>query len=105
MITAQEVERKLMDYFVAVGGDRARLFSVRDFDTQVMMNAFAPDDRAMLQQAISSLVAANILAPFTRTDWQLTPKGLEAIRAAKESRRVMASTGRLAPKGRTGRGI
>ena len=90
MITAQEVERKLMEYLEAVGGARDRTFSVRDFDSQVMMNAFTPEDRAVFAQALAALSAADILARAGGAGWQLTPKGLDAVRAAQESRRESA---------------
>lgn len=96
MLTIQEIERRLMDYFVAVGGDPAKVFGPRDFDSQVMMDAFTPEDRAGLALALGSLAHAGIVAPASPGEWQLTKSGLDRVKATRETRRDAASAGKPA---------
>ena len=85
-MTATDVERALMNYFAAIGAAAGRTFSIREFDTQVMMNAYAPEDRACLALALAALAGAGVVLAASPTDYQLTPEGLRQVRAIRHSR-------------------
>ena len=87
MSTAQEVERNLMNYFAAVDGQGKHSFSVRDFHSQVMMNAYTEMDRSFLQVALSSLIDGGVIALTTRNEYHLTKEGQRRVQAMRESRR------------------
>jgi len=86
MITIDHVVRDLMNYFAAIGAAAGRTFSVRDFHTQVMMNAYAPEDRDCLQGALASLCDSGIVEATSPTDYLLTAKGLTRVRELRQSR-------------------
>jgi len=86
MITVDKVVRDLMDYFAAIGADAYRTFSIRDFNNHVMMNAYAPADRACLGLALESLARGGIVKPASATDYTLTPKGVTDVRAMRGRR-------------------
>ena len=85
MITIDKVERDLMDYFAAIGAAH-RTYSIRDFHTQVMMNAYASEERDCLALALARLAEAGIVQPASPTDYKLTEKGLSGVRAMRRSR-------------------
>jgi hypothetical protein len=86
MITIDHVVRDLMNYFAAIGAAAGRTFSMRDFDTHVMMNAYAPEDRDCLQGALASLSESGIVEAASPTEYLLTAKGLTQVRALRQSR-------------------
>lgn len=83
MITIDKVERDLMNYFAAIGAAH-RTYSISDFHAQVMMNAYAPEERDCL--ALARLADAGIVQPASPTGYQLTEKGLSGVRAMRRSR-------------------
>lgn len=85
-MNTQDVLSNLMNYFAAMGSAAGRTFTLRDFNTQVMMNAYAPQDRECLQSALASLGESGILHATSHTEWLLTPKGLAEVRALRQSR-------------------
>lgn len=86
MTTVDDVVRNLMNYFVAIGAVAGRTFSIRDFNTQVMMNAYAPADRDCLRDALAALVEAGIVEPSSPVDYWLTAKGIKEVRAMRRAR-------------------
>ena len=83
MLTIDHVVRDLMNYFAAIGAAAGRTFSMRDFNTQVMMNAYAPEDRDRLQGALASLCDAGIVEAASPTEYLLTAKGLIHVRTLR----------------------
>jgi hypothetical protein len=61
------------------------LFSLRDFNTHVMMNSYESEDRAGLKLALAGLVAERILRQHSETEYLLTPEGLSAVRALRNA--------------------
>lgn len=88
MTRAKDVEHDLMHYFAAVGEPASRMFSIRDFNTHVMMNAYSPEDRAGLHLALAALAEAGIVVATSPTDYRLTPEGLRRVRALSQARRA-----------------
>jgi hypothetical protein len=86
MTTIDDVVRNLMNYFAAIGAVTGRTFSIRDFDTHVMMNTYAPQDRECLAHALAALAEADIVRPASPTDYCLTAKGLGEVRAMRQVR-------------------
>jgi hypothetical protein len=86
MTTIDSVVRDLMNYFAGVGAAGDRTFSIRDFDTHVMMNAYAPQDRECLGLALAALSEAGIVSPASPTEYCLTAKGLRDLRMMRDAR-------------------
>jgi hypothetical protein len=86
MTTIDDVVRDLMNYFAAIGAVPDRTFSIRDFHTHVMMNAYTPQDRECLAHALAALAEADIVRPESPTDYRLTAKGLDEVRALRQVR-------------------
>jgi hypothetical protein len=86
MTTTDEVVRNLMNYFAAIGSVTGRTFSIRDFNTQVMMNAYSPEERECLTHALAALAEADIVRPESPIDYRLTAKGLAEVRAMRRAR-------------------
>jgi hypothetical protein len=84
MMTTDDVVRDLMNYFAAIGANAHRTFSIRDFNTQVMMNTFEPEERACLHLALAKLVEDEVVQPVSATDYLLTDKGFNAARAIRQ---------------------
>lgn len=87
MTTVDEVVCDLMNYFAAIGANAHRTFSIRDFHTHVMMNAYAPQERECLGLALARLAEEGIVKPASATDYLLTRKGLNGLLAMRRSRR------------------
>lgn len=84
--TTDDVVRNLMNYFAAIGSVTGRTFTIRDFDTHVMMNAYTPEERQCLASALAALAEADIVRPESSTDYCLTAKGLGEVRAMRRAR-------------------
>jgi hypothetical protein len=85
MSPIQDTKRLLMEYFAALGAEPRHLFSVRDFNTHVMMNAYDSKDRGALDLALAELVAAGILGQHSSTEYLLTPEGLSRVRSLRSA--------------------
>jgi hypothetical protein len=85
MTTIDGVVRDLMNYFAAIGAT-GRTFSIRDFDTHVMMNVYAPQERECLALALAALAEAGVVSPASPTEYCLTAKGLRDVRAMRAMR-------------------
>lgn len=71
-----EVERRLLHYFATVRARAGTIFTVRDFNNVVMMDAYTPEDRACLQPALQSLERAGLLEIRSSTECCLTRQGV-----------------------------
>lgn len=89
-MTTDDVVRNLMHYFAAIGSVTGRTFTIRDFDTHVMMNVYAPEDRECLRHALAALAEADIVCPESPTDYRLTAKGLSEVRAMRRARSAVS---------------
>ena len=74
-----KTKQDLMKYFAAIGGAPGRLFSLRDFNAQVMMNAYAPAERDSLEPALAELCAEDVLTRNSATDYFLSTHGLALV--------------------------
>ena len=70
MTPTEKVQQRLMHYMRSFGGAPGRVFTLRDFNTQVMMNSFAPEDR-VLDTALAELVDAQVLERRSPTEYVL----------------------------------
>lgn len=82
MNKTQDIEARLMHYFASVGSTAGRTFGIRDFNTQVMMNAYSAEDREGLQPALDALIGTGVLFRVSATDYGLTPHGARLVHAA-----------------------
>ena len=88
----KNVERDLLLYFASVGALAGRVFTLRDFNTQVMMNAYTAADRAGLHLALSALIKADILLELSVTEYSLTTKGLLLAAESAKAKRTAGIT-------------
>jgi len=72
--------RKLLGYFAALGAPKGHVFEVRDINLQVMMNVYAPAERALLEVVIEGLVQRGALRRVSATGYSLTDDGLARVR-------------------------
>ena len=86
MITIDDVVHNLMSYFAAIGGNVHRTYSIRDFHTHVMMTTYAPKERAFLGLALARLTEEGIVKSASATEYVLTAKGLNGVRAMRRVR-------------------
>jgi len=77
---SRNIQLGLMHYFGSVGSTAGRTFAIRDFNAQVMMNAFAAQERDGLQPALEALIAAGILSRISATEYCLTAEGTRLVR-------------------------
>jgi hypothetical protein len=85
-MTSHDVVRNLMNYFAALGAAAGRTFTVRDFNTHVMMNVYLPEERECLGVALASLAEDGVVQCTSSTDYLLTPKGLADVQALRQAR-------------------
>ncbi len=83
MSATLKTKHDLMKYFAALGTAPGHLFSLRDFNSQVMMNAFAPAERDALQSALGELCAEGVLAAHSPTEYVLTEAGQTTVRSIR----------------------
>jgi DNA-binding transcriptional regulator PaaX len=77
------ITRNLENYFAAIGAPKGHVFELRDINLQVMMNAFAADERALLDVALSRLVDDGSLQRVSATGCSLTDEGLARVKRAR----------------------
>jgi hypothetical protein len=85
-MNTQDVLSNLMNYFAAPGSNAGHTFTMRDFNTHVMMNAYSPEDRDCLHLALASLAESGVVHATSPTEYLLTPKGLAEVRALRQAR-------------------
>jgi hypothetical protein len=96
MKTTHGVKQDLLEYFGAIGASPGHRFTIRDFNQQVMMNVFAPSERACLDLALDELIEARVLEQVSETEYVLAPQGLGLV---AELRRARLPSGRLKGSG------
>lgn len=86
-MTTDDVRQKLMEYFACIAY-RGRVYGLREFNTQVMMNVYDPHDRAALATALDELDAAGVIQRYSSTEYTLTDAGLALARHLREQARA-----------------
>jgi hypothetical protein len=81
----QTLEQGLMLYLASVGSTAGRTFGIRDFNSQVMMNAYSALERDGLQPALAALVERGILRQVSTTDYCVTAEGVRLMQAGKRT--------------------
>jgi hypothetical protein len=92
MKTTHAVKQDLLQYFGAIGASPGHRFTLRDFNQQVMMNVFTPEEREGLDLALREFIEAQILEQVSETEYVLAPQGLSLV---IELRRARLPSGRL----------
>ena len=82
----ESVRLQLLDYFATIGAAPGRVFTIRDFNSQVMMNVYVPTERAALGYALTQLLDAGILRHSSATGYLLTAAGQSMIKAKRRER-------------------
>ena len=91
MSAIEKLKQKLMLYMGSFGPAPSRVFTLRDFNTQVMMDAFSPEDR-VLDEALAELANDGVVVRHSATEYMLTEEGYRACRGTEQAR--MATTRR-----------
>jgi len=79
-LRVDNLTRNLTNYFVALGAQQGHVFTLRDINLQVMMNVFAPEERALLDVVLAGLVADGDLSRTPEPGYVLTEQGLNRVR-------------------------
>jgi hypothetical protein len=80
MIATEKLKKDLVTYIASFTPTRERVFTVRDFNSQVMAMTFDAAARDGLGVVLDELVAEGVLERRTPTDYSLTDKGLVYVR-------------------------
>ena len=80
MTATEKLKKDLTTYIASFSPSRERLFTVRDFNSQVMAMTFDAAAREGLGAALDQLVAEGILERRAPTDYTLTEKGVAFVR-------------------------
>jgi len=88
----ESVRLELLSYFATIGAEPERVYTIRDFNSQVMMNAYSPAERARLGQALAELLDAGILRQRSPTEYLLTAAGEAVVKAKRRERSVGPQT-------------
>jgi hypothetical protein len=89
MSAVEKITEQLMDYFACVAHP-GQVFGPRDFNSQVMMNAFDPEERARLGAALEELVRQGVLEASSPIEYTLTREGLATARRLRQGDRSAA---------------
>ena len=76
----ETLKQDIVSYIASFVPTRERVFTVRDFNSQVMSKTFDATARAGLGEALQELVALGVFERRTPTDYALTAKGVEYMR-------------------------
>ena len=76
----EKLENDLVAYIASFHPGRDRVFTVRDFNSQVMAKTFDAEAREGLGAVLAGLVSRGILERRTPTDYALTDQGVAAMR-------------------------
>lgn len=82
----EKLKRDLLSYIASARSSRDQLFSIRDFNSQVMSMTFDPVERDALAGALEELVASGILEQRSATDYALTPEGAAVVLGVRQRR-------------------
>jgi hypothetical protein len=80
MIPTEKLKKDLVAYIASFVPSRDRVFTVRDFNSQVMAMTFDAAARDGLGATLDELVADGVLERRAPTDYSLTEKGLAFVR-------------------------
>jgi hypothetical protein len=89
MTPIEKITRQLMNYFACVAHP-GQVFGPRDFNSQVMMHVFDPEERAALGAALQHLLQGGVLEAITATEYTLTREGLAMARELCDGDRTAA---------------
>ena len=78
MTPLENVRHRLMKYMGSFAATPQRVFTVRDFNSQVMMHSFSPEDR-VLDEALADLVSSGVLEKQSPTEYTVTARGQQEI--------------------------
>ena len=79
MIATEKLKKDLVNYIASFSPTRDRVFTIRDFNSQVMAMTFDAAARDGLGASLEELVSEGILERRTPTDYSLTVKGLAFV--------------------------
>jgi hypothetical protein len=79
----EKLKSELLAYIASTRSTSDQLFSIRDFNSQVMSMTFDPIQRDALAGALAELVSTGILEQRSATEYALTPEGAAVIRGAR----------------------
>jgi len=77
---AEKLKSDLLDYIVSFRPSRDRVFTVREFNSQVMAKTFDTEARESFGSVLADLVARDILQQRTPTDYNLSEHGVAFVR-------------------------
>jgi hypothetical protein len=80
MVATEKLKKDLVTYIASFAPTRDRVFTIRDFNSQVMAMTFDAAAREGLGPALDELVADGILDRRAPTDYSLTERGLAFVR-------------------------
>jgi hypothetical protein len=80
MVATEKLKKDLVTYISSFTPTRERVFTVRDFNSQVMAMTFDAAARDGLGVVLDELVAEEVLERRSPTDYSLTDKGLVFVR-------------------------
>jgi hypothetical protein len=80
MVATEKLKKDLVTYIASFAPSRERVFTVRDFNSQVMAMTFDAAVRDGLAAALDELIAEGVLERRAPTDYSLTDKGLGFVR-------------------------
>jgi hypothetical protein len=89
MSAIEKITGQLMNYFACVAHP-GQVFGPRDFNSQVMTYAFAPEERAALGIALQELVHAGVLQATSPIEYTLTREGFATARRLRAGDRTAA---------------
>ena len=80
MSAVEKLKNDLIAYIASFHPGRDRVFTVRDFNSQVMSKTYDAAAREGLGEALASLVTTGILERKTPTDYALSEQGVDFVR-------------------------
>ena len=89
MTATEKITDQLMNYFACVA-HAGQVFGPRDFNSQVLVYAFDPQERAALGTALQELVEAGVLRLTKPIEYTLTSDGFATARRLREGNRTAA---------------
>ncbi|MGZ5037825.1 MAG: hypothetical protein ACXWHB_06640 [Usitatibacter sp.] len=86
MADPDKLKNDVVSYITSFSPSRDRVFTVRDFNSQVMARSFDASARDGLAAVLDELVASGVLDRRTPTDYALTEKGIGFVRDARAAK-------------------
>ena len=66
----EQLQQQILNYVRSFGKSPGRLFTLREFNSQVMMHRFSAEDR-VLDEALAGLVETGVLVKHSPTEYML----------------------------------